>query len=253
MSFNNLKSSSNPFYSKKVYAKAETLKRKPGGGPFMEGDLTMTISGAVNKTVILTMMMMATFLVGYIYPSVFFIVGGSITAFIIYIITSFKPYLASTTAPMYALIQGLFVGSISAVYSATYEGIIFQAFSLTMACLLTMLMIYKSGLIKVTQKFRMVVGMAVGAIMIVYIISLIGYFVGFEVPFIHDSGPIGIGLSFVIIGVACLNLLLDFDNFSKGEENEIPKYMEWYFAMGLLFTIIWLYVELLRLLSKLRD
>jgi len=97
------------------------------------------------------------------------------------------------------------------------------------------------------------VSMAVGAIMIVYLISWIGSFVGFTVPFIHESGMLGIGITVVIIGVASLNLLLDFDNFDKGEAAEAPKFMEWYYGMGLLFTLVWLYVEFLRLLSKLRD
>jgi len=97
------------------------------------------------------------------------------------------------------------------------------------------------------------VSMAVGAIMIVYLISWIGSFAGFTVPFIHESGPLGIGITVAIIGVAALNLLLDFDNFEKGEQAGAPKYMEWYYGMGLLFTLVWLYVEFLRLLSKLRD
>jgi len=115
-----------------------------------------------------------------------------------------------------------------------------------------MLLVYKSGLIKVTKKFRMGVTMAVGAIMIVYLISWVGHFVGFTVPFIHENTPIGIAITVVIIGVAALNLLLDFDNFEKGEARKSPKYMEWYFGMGLLFTLVWLYIEFLRLLGKLQ-
>jgi len=116
-----------------------------------------------------------------------------------------------------------------------------------------MLMVYKSGLIPVTKKFRMGVSMAVGAIMIVYLISWVGFYAGFEVPYIHESTPFGIGITVVVIGVAALNLLLDFDNFEKGEANAVAKHYEWYFGMGLLFTLIWLYVEFLRLLSKLQS
>ncbi|MFT4569060.1 MAG: putative YccA/Bax inhibitor family protein, partial [Saprospiraceae bacterium] len=143
--------------------------------------------------------------------------------------------------------------TVSWMYAATCEGIIFQAVSATMAVLFTMLMIHKSGLIPVTQKFRMGVSMAVGAIMIVYLISWVGSFVGFTVPFIHESSLPGIGITVVIIGIAALNLLLDFDNFEKGESANAPKFMEWYYGMGLVFTIVWLYVEFLRLFSKLGD
>ena len=125
----------------------------------------------------------------------------------------------------------MFVGTVSAVYAAKYGGIVFQAFSFTIATLLAMLMIYKSGLIKVTAKFRMGVSMAVGAIMIMYLISWVGHFVGFTVPFIHDSTPLGIGITVVIIGVAALNLLLDFDNFEKGEQVGAPKHMEWFLSL----------------------
>jgi len=116
------------------------------------------------------------------------------------------------------------------------------------------LMVYKSGLIKVTKKFRMIISMAVGAIMITYLISWIGSLTGmFQVPFIHDSTPLGIGISVVIIAVASLYLLLSFDNFDKGEEMGAPKHMEWYFGMGLLFTLVWLYVEFLRILGKIQS
>jgi len=156
------------------------------------------------------------------------------------------------TAPIFAMLEGLFVGTVSAVYASQFEGIMFQALTATIGVLLTMLMVYKSGLIKVTQKFRMGVSMAVGAIMLLYLVSWVGHFVGFTVPYLHEGGAIGIGLTVVIIGIASLNLLLDFDNFDKGEASEAPKYMEWYFAMGLLFTLVWLYVEFLRLISKLQ-
>ena len=233
-------------------AKAETLKKRQGG-PFIEQSYHMTVSGAVNKTFMLTGFMLLSFMAGFAFPNILFVIGGSILAFIIYIYTSFKPIQAPVTAPAYALIQGLVVGSISAIYASAYGGIIFQAASLTIACLLMMLMIYRSGIIKVTQRFRMGVSMAVGAVMIMYLISLVGYFAGFEVPFLHESNLMGIGITVAIIVIACLNLLLDFDNFDKGEAMEMPKYMEWYYGMGLLFTLIWLYIELLRLLSKLRD
>ena len=246
--------SNNPMFGEKTYAKVETLeRRRNGGGPFIEETSTMTVTGAVNKTFALVGLMMLTFGFGFIMPNMLYAVVGSIAAFIIYMVTAFKPHLAPTLAPAYALVQGLVVGTFSALFSYMYDGIIFQAFSLTIAILLSMLMIYKSGLIKVTSKFRMGVTMAVGSVMIMYVISAIGYFVGFEVPFLHEGGMIGIGLSLLIIGIASLNLLLDFDNFDKGEEMQMPKYMEWYFGMGLLFTLIWLYLELMTLIANLRE
>ena len=138
------------------------------------------------------------------------------------------------------------------MFAAEYAGIVFQAVSLTMGTCLMMLMVYKSGLIKITEKFRMGVAMATGAIFLVYLVSWIGMFAGFEVPFIHESGPLGIGISVVIIGVASLNLLLDFDLFEKGASQGAPKYMEWFCGLALMVTIVWLYVEFLRLLSKLQ-
>lgn len=212
---------------------------------------TMTVSGAVNKTMILGLILGITTLFAYSNPMSIFMPVGALGAAAVFMFTSFKPHLAPVTAPIFAILEGLFVGTICFVYAAQTDGIIFQAFSLTVATLLSMLMIYKSGIIKVTKSFRTGVSMAVGAIMIVYLISWIGSFAGFQVPFIHDSTPLGIGITVVIIGVAALNLLLDFDNFESGEKMKASKTYEWYFAMGLVFTLVWLFVEFLRLLSKL--
>lgn len=234
-------------------AKALELERRNKMGGDMESADQMTVSGAINKTMLLGIVLSLTALYSYTAPNNIFMPVGALGAAAVFMLTSFKPHLAPTTAPLFAVLEGLFVGTVSAYYAAQYGGIIFQAVSATMATLLAMLMVHKSGLIPVTQKFRMGVSMAVGAIMIVYLVSWVGSFVGFEVPFIHESGPLGIGITVVIIGVAALNLLLDFDNFEKGEAAGAPKHMEWYYGMGLLFTIVWLYVEFLRLLSKLRD
>ena len=247
MKLNNLTKSNNPMLSDANInkASASTITRA--------NDAQMTVSGAVTKTLLLVSILLCTTIYSYQNPMQIFMPIGALGGAAIYFLTSFKPHLAPTTAPIYAVLKGLFVGAVSASYAAAYGGIVFQAVSLTIATLMAMLIIYKSGLIKVTAKFRMGVMMAVGAIMIVYLISWVGHFVGFTVPFIHESGPIGIGITVVIIGVAALNLLLDFDNFDKGEQRQSPKYMEWYFAMGLLFTLVWLYVEFLRLLGKLQN
>lgn len=251
----NFGKSKNPMFSEKAIAKAKALEldRTTFGGGDGEAAEYMTVSGAVNKTFLLTGLLILTALFSYTMPQSIYMPLGALGAAGVFMLTSFKPHLAPTTAPVFAILEGLFVGTVSWMYAATYEGIIFQAVSATMAVLFTMLMIHKSGLIPVTQKFRMGVSMAVGAIMIVYLISWVGSFVGFTVPFIHESSLLGIGITVVIIGIAALNLLLDFDNFEKGESANAPKFMEWYYGMGLVFTIVWLYVEFLRLFSKLGD
>jgi len=213
----------------------------------------MTVNGAVNKTLMLGLIMLIVTVYSYANPMQIFLPVGALGGAAVFMLTSFKPHLAPVTAPIYAMLQGLFVGTISVMYAASFDGIIFQALSLTIGTLLAMLIVYKTGIIKVTKSFRTGVTMAVGAIMIVYLISWIGQFVGFTVPFIHDSSMLGVGITVVIIGVASLNLLLDFDNFEKGEERGAPQTFEWYYAMGLLFTLVWLFVEFLRLLSKLQS
>ena len=250
--------SSNPMFSEKAIAKAKArtldsdlYDQNRGGGVFV--DDAMTVSGATNKTMILTLVLMVTAFYSFAAPMSIFLPVGALGAAAVFMFTSFKPEYSAITAPLFAVLEGLFVGTVSAVYAAQFEGIIFQALSATIGVLLTMLMVYKSGLIQVTQKFRMGVSMAVGAIMILYLISWIGSFVGFEIPYLHEGGTIGIGITVVIIGIAALNLLLDFDNFEKGEQAGAPKYMEWYFGMGLLFTLVWLYVEFLRLIAKLQS
>lgn len=209
----------------------------------------MTAQGAVNKTFILFFIMLAGAAVGYLFQSQILLWGGMIGGAIIYFITSRNPEKSGTLAPLYAFVEGLFVGTVTAIYAYMFDGIIMHAVSLTFAILFMMLTLYKTGVIKVTEKLRSVVSVAVGAVMLVYLINIVLYFIGIPVTFMHDGGPIAIGISLVIIGIASMNLLLDFDNFDKGEDQRAPKYMEWYFGMGLLFTLIWLYIELLRLLS----
>jgi len=249
--------SRNPMFSEKAMTKVKVLDSElygsdgDGGGAIV--DDAMTVAGAVNKTLLLTGILAITAFYSYLAPMSIFMPVGALGAGAVFFYTSFKPQHSALTAPIFAVLEGLFVGTVSAIYAAQFEGIIFQALTGTIGVLLSMLMIYKSGFIKVTKKFRMGVSMAVGAIMIIYLISWVGHFVGFTVPFIHESTPLGIGITVAIIGIAALNLLLDFDNFEKGEQAQAPKYMEWYFGMGLLFTLVWLYVEFLRLLSKLQD
>ena len=240
------KKSNNPLIREKVLK--GPIERYGG----TEASDFMTVSGAVNKTLILFSILMITTVISYMMPTPFLLYTGMIGGLIVFFWAMFKPHQSPIAAPVYAALEGMFVGTISAMYAAQFAGIVFQAVTLTFATLFMMLIVYKSGLIKVTQKFRAGVVMATGAIFLVYIVSFIGSFVGFNIPFLHEGGLMGIGISVVIIGVAAMNLLLDFDNFEKGEAMQSPKYMEWFFAMSLIVTLVWLYVEFLRLLSKLQ-
>ena len=209
----------------------------------------MTVQGAINKSFLLGLIMLATAVVGYTMFNPLFVWGGAIAGFVVVMIAAYRPQNSAILAPIYAAFEGLFVGGISAMYASFYNGIVFQAVTLTMGVFFIMLFIYKSGIIKVTNKLRTGVIMATGAIALVYIVSFVLSFFGINMPLLHSTGPLGIGISLVIVGVASLNLLLDFDNFEKGEQYGSPVYMEWFSAMGLLITIVWLYVEILRLIA----
>jgi len=169
------------------------------------------------------------------------------------ILTIVKPKLSPYTSPVYALVQGLVVGAISAVYNASFEGIVLQAVGLTVGVFAVMLALFALRIIKVTDRLRSGIMAATGAVMLVYIASFVLRLFGADVPFIHESGLLGIGFSLAVVVIASMNLLLDFDLIARGAEAGAPKYMEWYGAFGLLVTLVWLYLELLRLLSKLRS
>ena len=169
-------------------------------------------------------------------------------------LTAFKPKLARITGPIYAVGMGLSVGAISAVYNAQYDGIVAQALALTAAVFVMMLFLYATRVIKVTDKMRTVVIAATGAIALVYLVSIfVNLVFKTDLPFLHDTGPIGILISLVIVGVAAFNLLLDFDFIENGVKMGAPRYMEWYGAFGLMVSLIWLYLEIIRLLAKLRE
>lgn len=240
----NMFSSSNPMFGEKMYQDPTLVPSD------ITGSNMMTVQGAINKTLMLFGLLLATSLVGYMFPNPLFIWGGAIGGLIVVIISVFKKDKSPILAPLYAALEGLFVGGISYMYASMMNGIILQAVTLTFALLFLMLFIYKTGIIKVTNKFRVGVVMATGAVLMVYVLSWILGMFGINIPFLHEGGMMGIGISLVIIGIACMNLLLDFDNFEKGEEHQMPRYMEWFFAMGLIITLVWLYLEILRLLSK---
>ena len=157
------------------------------------------------------------------------------------------------TAPIYALLEGLVLGGLSATIELRYPGIAIQAVGLTFGTLFVLLMAYRSGLIKVTQKFRLGIVAATGGIFFFYLAEMLLGFFGIQFTSINGAGPIGIGFSLVIVAIAALNLVLDFDFIEQGVQVCAPKYMEWYGAFGIIVTLVWLYLEILRLLSKFRS
>lgn len=219
-------------------------------------DDRMTINGTVNKTGILVILMLATSFWSWNRflsnpdAAMGLALGALIAGFIVAMIVVFKQRTAPFLAPVYALLEGVAVGAISAYYESQFSGIVIQALGLTALTLFALLAAYRSGLIPVTQNFRLGIVAATGAIALMYLVSLgLGMF-GIEMPFLHDTGPIGIAISVVIVIVAALNLVLDFDFIESGAESGAPKYMEWYAAFGLLVTLVWLYLEILNLLRK---
>ncbi len=220
-----------------------------------ENGKVMTIQGTVNKTFFLFLLLFATAgFTWYLYfggtnvePLIWI---GSIGGFIVALITIFVKKVAAYTSPLYALLEGLALGGISALYESVFEGITIQAILLTFGVLFCLLLAYSSRLIKATENFKLGVVAATGAIFFVYLADFALRFFGMEVPFIHETGWIGILVSVGIVIVAALNLVLDFDFIEKGAEQQAPKYMEWYGGFGLMVTIVWLYLEILRLLSK---
>jgi uncharacterized YccA/Bax inhibitor family protein len=221
----------------------------------------MTIQGTVNRTGILLVLAVvaASFTWNMFWragdPSVVmpWMIGGALGGFVVALVTVFKKEWAGITAPVYAILEGLFLGAISAVFEAQFQGIVIQAVGLTFGTLFALLMAYKSGLIKATENFKLGVFAATGGIALLYLASMVMGFFGARIPYIHESGAIGIAFSLFVVVVAALNLVLDFDFIETGADRGAPKYMEWYAAFGLMVTLIWLYIEFLRLLAKLRS
>jgi len=217
------------------------------------GSERMTLDGTVNKTGILLGLCFIGAIISWNIPNLFFIVGGALVGFGLAIYTSFVPRNAGITAPIYAFVEGLFLGGISLMFEVQYPGIAIQAIGLTFGTLASLLFFYKSGLIKPTENFRLMIFSATFGIMILYLVSIIMSFFGPGIGFIHSNGIFGIGFSLFVVSIAALNLVLDFDFIEQGSENSLPKFMEWYGAFSLMVTLIWLYLEILRLLAKLRS
>lgn len=218
----------------------------------------MTISGTVNKAGIL--MLLVAFSAAWTWNQFFqnpasvggFTMLGAFGGFIAAMVTVFKREWAPITAPIYALLEGLFLGAISAMFEARFPGIAMESVALTFGTCFCLLLAYRSGLIRATEKFTLGVVAATGGIALVYFASMILGFFHVQIPGIFGGGPIGILFSLAVVVVAALNLILDFSFIEEGARHGAPKYMEWYGAFGLMVTLIWLYLEMLRLLSKLR-
>jgi uncharacterized YccA/Bax inhibitor family protein len=219
----------------------------------------MTINGTVNKTGVLLVILLipATWIWGQVYgawqsPAAgALMMGGLIGGLVFALVTIFKKEWSPVTAPLYAACEGLVLGGISALMEMRFPGIVIQAVALTAGTLLCLLLAYRSGLIRATENFKLGIVAATGAIAMIYLTSFILGFFGVRIPFIHENGLIGIGFSLVVVVIAALNLVLDFDFIEQGAEHGAPKYMEWYAAFGLMVTLVWLYLEILRLLAKL--
>ncbi len=221
---------------------------------------SMTLQGTANKTGILLLLVIASasytwslFLENRVDEMMLWMFGGMIGGFIVALVTVFKKEWSPVTSSLYALLQGLFLGAISSMMEAQFEGIVIQAVALTFGTAGCLLIAYKSGVIKATENFKLGVFAATGAIGLIYLATMILGMFGVPMPYIHESGLIGIGFSLVVVVIAALNLVLDFDFIEKGAEHGAPKFMEWYAAFGLMVTLIWLYIEILRLLSKLNS
>jgi uncharacterized YccA/Bax inhibitor family protein len=226
----------------------------------------MTLNGTVNKTGLMLLLLTLTAAFSWSQAVVqtpdgpqlapgamLYILGGGIGGFVLAMITVFKKEWSPVLAPAYALVEGLFLGAISAFFEARYPGIVIQAVMLTFGTLFSLLFAYRSGLIKATENFKLGVAAATGGIFLIYLASFVLGLFKINVPYIHESGIIGIGFSLFVVVIAALNLVLDFDFIESGVEAGAPKYMEWFGAFGLMVTLVWLYVEFLRLLAKLRD
>jgi uncharacterized YccA/Bax inhibitor family protein len=244
---------SNPVFGQNTFANVGRLR----------SGAVMTVNGAVNKTAILLLLLVIA--AAYTWniaaasigagqagaAAVPWMLGGALGGFVVALVTVFKQEWSPVTAPIYAILEGLFLGAISAFFQAQYQGLVAQAILLTLAVLLCMLALYRTGVIQVTDKFRMGVVAATAGIFLFYLATWVISLFGVRMPFLYNSSLIGIAISVVVVIIAALNLVLDFDFIDRGAQMQAPQYMEWYAAFGLMVTLIWLYLEILRLLSRL--
>jgi uncharacterized YccA/Bax inhibitor family protein len=248
--------SNNPFLNNKTFSTAVSRNQEVHQATIIDDNQDMTLAGTINRSLILFLLLIASASVIWwatfnginpIVPAI----GGAIVGLILVVIAAFKPQYSPYLAPGYALFEGLFIGGISAIFETAYPGIVTQAVGATFVTFAVCLGLYKYKIVKVTEQFKSVVMAATLAIATYYIISwLFSMFTSFT-PVHYGNSMISIGISVFVIVIAALNLFLDFDRIEKGVAQKMPKYMEWYGAMGLMITLVWLYIEFLRLLSKL--
>jgi uncharacterized YccA/Bax inhibitor family protein len=240
--------SGNPTLGADVFTSVERVR----------GERAMTVQGTVNKTGISILILMGTAALAWngafsFLPQKPLLYGSLGCGFAVALATVFKKEWAPVTTPIYAALEGIVLGVVSVAFNYRYPGIALNAFALTVGTLAALLLAYRTGVIRATDAFTRGVVAATGGVALVYVVSfLLGMF-GVSIPLIHGSGLIGIGFSLVVVVLAALNLVLDFAFIEKGAASGAPKYMEWYGAFGLLVTLVWLYLEMLRLLSKLQD
>ncbi|HBL74525.1 MAG TPA: hypothetical protein DD458_04780 [Prolixibacteraceae bacterium] len=252
----NLTKSSNPVFGQQAFSRSYSDTN--------EG--VMTINGTVNKTgLMLAIVIFAALFTWNKFFGVYdpaspetafssvklWLILGAIGGLITALVTAFRPQSAAISAPVYAVFEGLFLGGISAFFESMYPGLVMRAVSLTFGVFLIMLFLFRSGTIRATGKFKMGIIAATGGIALVYLASFIAGLFGANLNFLYGNGTIGIGFSLVVVVIAALNLILDFDMIEQGARAGAPKFMEWYGAFGLMVTLIWLYLEMLRLLAKL--
>ena len=246
----NLFKSGNPTLTDKIFSRSLTDTQVG----------VMSVRGTINKFGFLFLMVLAS--AAFVWHAYYqgqnvmpYLWGGMIGGLILALVIIFKRSWAGFLAPLYGLVEGLFIGAISAIineaFIESYPGIIMQAVALTFGTAISMFLLYNFGVIKATERFKSIIFTATAGIGIFYLIALGLRMFGIDIPFLHEGGLMGIGFSLFVIAIAALNLIIDFDMIEKGAEMGAPKYMEWYCAFGLLVTIVWLYIEILRLLSKL--
>jgi uncharacterized YccA/Bax inhibitor family protein len=249
--------SNNPFLNNKTFSRTTSRNSQTVNAVVVDDNQDMTLSGTINRSFILFLLLLASATVVWwatanemINPIVP-VIGGAIVGLILVIIAAFKPEASPYLAPGYALFEGLFIGGISIIFDSMYPGIVTQAVGATFVTFVVCLGLYKYKIVKVTEQFKSVVVAATLAIATYYLISwLFSMFTSFT-PVHYGNSMMSIGISIFVIVIAALNLFLDFDRIEKGAEQRMPKYMEWYGAMGLMITLVWLYIEFLRLFAKL--
>lgn len=255
----------NPALNEKTFSPERAVKLGTntvgGGTPGATAARVMSIDGTIARTLFLLAILIATATFGWIavdpdgadpsFPG--WLIIPILVALGFALVTIFRPHSSPITAPLYAAAEGVALGAISAVYETAWDGIVLQAVALTIGVFLLMLVLYTSRTIRATPRFQMGVILATGSIFLVYMFAFVLNLFGVDFPYLNDTGPTGIIISIVIVGVAALNLILDFHWIEQGSAAGAPKYMEWYCGFGLLVTLVWLYLEMLRLLGKLRS